>query len=93
MLNKKEFIARIAEVNTLKKVEAERALDAVLAGFQSAVATGDGVQLLGYFTVNIKDVAEVTRPNPQNRAIMITTPAHQAVKVKAGSTLQDALAK
>jgi DNA-binding protein HU-beta len=89
MLNRKSFIDLMADINDTKKVEAEKALDQVLNGIVAAVSEGEDLTLLGYFQMKIKDVAESTRPNPQNRDEKITTPAHRAVKFKSGSMLND----
>lgn len=89
-MNKKEFIDLMATVNEgMKKKEAEAALNAVLGTIENALENGEEeISFSGYMTIKVKDVAEVTRPNPQNREEMITTPAHKTVKIKVGSKLK-----
>lgn len=89
MLNKKEFVNVIAERAGTTKQQALVIIETFLEGLASVVADGNGLQLSGYLNIKIKDVAEVTRFNPQNRDEKITTPAHKAVKIKAGSHLQE----
>jgi nucleoid DNA-binding protein len=55
MLNRKEFIARMAEANEITKKEAELRLDTVLAGIEDAIIDGEGINLLGLGLTQWKD--------------------------------------
>jgi nucleoid DNA-binding protein len=89
-VNKKGFIDAMAELHDIKKVEAERIIDRFTSTLEYVVGNGMGVKLLGSMVVTVKDVAETTRPNPQDRTKSVTTPAHKKVVIKAGKALKDA---
>lgn len=86
-MNKQEFIARIAEKNNITKSEAEKALNIVLDGLVSVVpelkANNDKLQLVGYLTISVKEVAERKARNPQTGEEIII-PAKSKVAIKLG---------
>lgn len=87
-MNKKEFIASMAKRNGTTKVQASKELANVLGTLLDVSADGMELQLLGEFSTEIRDVAERSYPNPQDREQTVTVPAHKKFVIKAGSKFQ-----
>lgn len=89
-MTKTELVELIAEKAEISKAEAGR----VLAAFEEAVTEGlvkEGkVSLVGFLTLEKKERAERTARNPQTGE-SITIPARNAVTVKVGSKLKEAV--
>ena len=64
-MNKVELIAAVAAKAELSKKDAEKAIAAVVASIEEALVKGDKVQLIGFGTFEVKDVAEREGRNPQ----------------------------
>lgn len=89
-MTKTELVELMAEKAEISKAEAGRAL----AAFEEAVTEGlvkEGkVSLVGFLTLEKKERAERSARNPQTgEAIVI--PARNAVTVKVGSKLKEAV--
>lgn len=90
MINKKEFIALVAERNNTTKVEATKIVEAFLDGLEAACEQGTGVNFVGLMKAEIVDIPErhgVTKLGGEEKEW--TTPAHKEVKLKAGKTLKN----
>lgn len=91
-MNKTELIEKVAanvkEGDFASKAAAERAVNAVFESIKDAVAAGDSVQLIGFGTFECVERAERTGRNPQTGESLVT-PAHKAVKFKAGKAFKD----
>ena len=89
-MNKTELVDAIAAAADITKVQAGRALDAVLESVTETLKKGEKVTLIGFGTFETRERAARTGRNPQTgKEIQIaasTTPAF-----KAGKTLKDAL--
>ena len=86
-MNKKELVAAVAEQAGLKKVDAEKAIEAFTAVVEGALKAGDKVQLVGFGTF---EVAE--RPEREGRSgETMTIAASKNPKFKAGKALKDAI--
>lgn len=89
-MTKTELVELMAEKAGVSKAEASR----VLAAFEEAVTEGlvkEGkVSLVGFLTLEKKERAERTARNPQTGE-NITIPARNAVTVKVGSKLKEAV--
>jgi DNA-binding protein HU-beta len=83
-VNKRDLVDSIAEAATLSKVDADRALNALLASVQSAVAAGDKVTLPGFGTFAPSSRKARTGMNPQTRE-PIQIAASTSVKFTVGS--------
>ena len=91
-MNKVELVAAVAEKAELSKKDAEKAVAAVFAAIEEAVAAGDKVQLVGFGTFEVRERAARTGRNPQTGAeIMIAASKQPAFK--AGKAFKDAVAK
>lgn len=82
-----EFMAERAEVS---KAEAGRLLDAFMEGVTEGLVKEGKVSLVGFLTLEKKMKAERTARNPQTGET-ITIPARNAVTVKVGSKLKEAV--
>lgn len=91
-MNKTELVAAVAEKAELTKKEADRAVHAVLASIEEALAQGDRVQLVGFGTFEVRDRAERAGRNPKTGE-EITIPASKVPAFKAGKALREAVDK
>ncbi len=91
-MNKVELVAAVAEKAALSKKDAEKAVAAVLAAVEEAVAAGDKVQLVGFGTFEVRERAARMGRNPQTGAEM-PIPASKQPVFKAGKAIKDAVAK
>lgn len=86
-MNKTELIDAVAAKAGLSKVDAKKALDAVLDSIAEAVKSGDKVALVGFGTFSVSERAARTGRNPQTGAT-IEIAAKKSVKFKAGAGLE-----
>ncbi len=86
-MNKTELIDAVAAKAGLSKVDAKKALDAVLGSIAEAVKSGDKVALVGFGTFSVSERAARTGRNPQTGAT-IEIAAKKSVKFKAGAGLE-----
>lgn len=91
-MNKVELVAAVAEKAELSKKDAEKAVAAVFAAIEEAVAAGDKVQLVGFGTFETKQREARTGRNPRSGET-IEIPAASLPAFKAGKALKDAVAK
>ena len=89
-MNKKELVAAVAEQAGLKKVDAEKAIEAFTAVVEGALKAGDKVQLVGFGTFEVAERPEREGRNPRSGETM-TIAASKNPKFKAGMALKDAI--
>lgn len=89
-MNKTELIAAVAEKAELKKVEAEKAVNAVIATITDAMKENEKVQLVGFGTFEVRERAAREGKNPRNGE-KILIPASKVPAFKAGKSLKDAV--
>lgn len=89
-MNKTELVASVAEKAGMTKKDAEKAINAFFDSVESALATDDKVQIIGFGTFEAKARAERKGRNPQTGA-EITIPASKTPVFKAGKGLKDAI--
>ena len=71
-MNKAELINAVAEKAELSKKDSEAAINAAFAAITNALKNGDKVQLIGFGTFEVKDVAAREGRNPKTgETIMI----------------------
>lgn len=85
-MNKTELIAKVAEIAGLSKVDAKKAVDAVVDAVKDTLKAGDKVQVPGIITLAVEERAARKGVNPATGAT-ITIPAKKVVKAKIGSEL------
>jgi len=89
-MNKNEFIDRVADLSSMSKTDATRAVDAVFDAITQALKRGDDVRLVGFGTFSASRRGPRDGRNPRTgEAIKI--PASIQPKFAAGKGLKDAL--
>ncbi|KUK31513.1 MAG: DNA-binding protein Hup [Thermoanaerobacterales bacterium 50_218] len=89
-MNKAELINCVAEKAEMTKKDAEKAVNAVFAAIEEALARGEKVQLVGFGTFEIRERAARTGRNPQTGE-EIQIPATKVPAFRAGKALKDAV--
>ena len=87
-MKKSELVAIMAEKADLKKVDAEKALNAFIGGVQNAVKAGDKVSLIGFGTFEARERAAREGKNPQTGE-KIKIAACKVPAYKAGKAFKD----
>jgi len=85
-MNKKDLIDAMAEIANMKKVEAERALNALMEAVTEALASGEKVRIAGFESFYVTERAERRGRNPRTGE-EITIPAKKVVKFKQSKNL------
>lgn len=89
-MNKTELIGAVAEKASMTKKDLEKAVNAVLAAVQEALAKGEKVQLVGFGTFEVRQRAARTGRNPQTgKEIKIA--ATKVPAFRPGKALKDAV--
>ena len=83
-MNKSELIEIAAAKAEVSKSLAAKVIDAALDASVEAAKKGEGLQLVGYATINVVNKAARKAKNPRTGAI-VNIPAKKVVKIKAGS--------
>ena len=89
-MNKQELIATVAEKTELPKKDAEKAVNAIVASIEEALAQGEKVQLVGFGTFEIRERAARKGRNPQTGE-EINIAAAKVPVFKAGKALRSAV--
>ncbi len=89
-MNKGEFIDAVAEAAGMSKVDAGRAVDAVVSVIGKTLQKGDTVTLVGFGTFEVRSRAARSGRNPKTGEA-ITIPASKAPAFKVGKALKDAV--
>jgi len=88
-VNKQELVTSVAEKSGLTKKDSEKAVNAVFASIEEALAKGDKVQLLvGFGTFEVRSRAARKGRNPQTGE-EIEIAAAKVPAFKAGKSLRD----
>lgn len=85
-----ELVNYIAEETGLTKADAKRAMEAMQAGIIKGLKKDKKVTLTGFVTFTVKHKAASTARNPRTGA-SVPVAARNAVTIKAGSKLKEAL--
>lgn len=91
-MNKTELVSSIAEKSELTKKDAEKALNALFASIEEALARGEKVQLVGFGTFEVRERKARTGRNPQTGE-EIQIAAAKVPAFKAGKALKEAVEK
>lgn len=89
-MNKAEFVGAVADAAELTKVDAARAVEAVVEVIKKALKKGDTVSLVGFGTFAVRKRAARTGRNPRTGQT-IKIKASKNPSFKAGKALKDAL--
>lgn len=91
-MNKTELVSSVAEKAELTKKDAEKAVNALFASIEEALAGGEKVQLVGFGTFEVRERKARTGRNPQTGE-EIQIPAAKVPAFKAGKSLKEAVEK
>ena len=89
-MNKTELIAAMAETSGLSKKDCDAALTAFITAIETALKSGEKVQLIGFGSFEVKERAARTGRNPRTKET-IQIPEAKVPSFKAGSALKDAV--
>lgn len=89
-MNKAEFVDAVADAAELSKLEAARAVEAVLGAITKALKKGDTVTLVGFGTFQVRERSARTGRNPRT-GDEIKIAASKNPAFKAGKALRDAV--
>ncbi|MEW6107276.1 MAG: HU family DNA-binding protein [Bacillota bacterium] len=90
-MNKAELVAKVAEQTGARRKDVEKVIGATLEAVESALASGDKVQLVGFGTFEVRERAARTGRNPRTGA-SIKIAASRVPVFKAGKALKDKVA-
>jgi DNA-binding protein HU-beta len=90
-VNKAELIAVVSEKTGFTKKDSEAAVNAALAGIESALVSGEKVQLIGFGTFETRQRKARMGRNPRKPDEVIEISAAKAPVFKAGKALKDAV--
>ena len=91
-MNKTELITVMAETSGLSKKDCDVALAAFIAAIETALKSGDKVQLVGFGSFEVKKREARVGRNPKTKEA-IQIPASTVPTFKAGKALKDAVSK
>lgn len=91
-MNKTELVAAVTKETGLKRVEAEKAVNALLKVVEQELKAGEKVQLIGFGTFESKKRPARVARNPRTGK-EIKVPASKAPTFKASKVLKDELNK
>ena len=89
-MTKTDLVNVVVAESGLKKKEAEVAVNAVFDAIANALKSGDKVQLIGFGTFEVKDVAEREGRNPKTGE-SIKIPASKKPSFSASKALKDSV--
>ena len=89
-MNKTELITVMAETSGLSKKDCVAALAAFIATIETALKSGDKVQLIGFGSFEVKERAARTGRNPRTKE-PVEIPASKAPAFKAGQAFKEAI--
>ena len=89
-MTKANLIDAIAAKAEIKKVDAEKALNAVIDVITEALKAGEKVQITGFGSFDVKQNEEREGVNPATKE-KITIKASKTPKFSAGKSLKDAV--
>lgn len=87
-MNKGELIKAMAEKTGFTNKDAAAAYEAFIASVTDALKAGEKVQLVGFGTLEVKEVAAKTGINPQTKA-PVEIPACKKPVMKFGKAYKD----
>lgn len=89
-MNKSELIAAMVEASGLTKKDCEAALTAFTGAVETAMKSGDKVQMVGFGSFEVKERPARVGRNPRTGESM-TYPACKVPVFKPGKVLKDAI--
>lgn len=90
-MNKMELISDISEISGLKKIDAEKVLDAFMSVVEKELVKGEDIRLVGFGTFSVAKRSQTEGRNPKTGESIII-PAKFVPKFKPGKQLKDSIA-
>jgi len=90
-VNKSELVKALAEKAEFTQKDAAKALEAMVATIQDALAKGDKVQIIGFGSFEVRDRKERKVISPATRKESVV-PATKVPAFKPGKSLKEAIA-
>jgi DNA-binding protein HU-beta len=91
-LSKGDLVAKMAEIASISKAAAEKALDGLIDTITSALKKGTDVALVGFGTFTVSKRKARKGRNPKDGSV-VNIPAKKVPKFKAGKSLKEAVNK
>ena len=92
VVNKSEFVSRVAKEADVSATEADRAVKAVLAVITDALKSGEDVAFAGFGKFSVSERAARTGVNPQDPTKKVEIPARTVPRFTPGAVLKEAVA-
>jgi DNA-binding protein HU-beta len=92
IVNKSEFVSKVAEEADMSAADADRAVKAVLAVITDALRSGEDVAFAGFGKFSVSERAARTGVNPQDPTKKVQIPARTVPRFTAGAVLKEAVA-
>jgi DNA-binding protein HU-beta len=92
IVNKSEFVSKVAEEAEMSAADADRAVKAVLAVITDALRSGEDVAFAGFGKFSVSERAARTGVNPQDPTKKVQIPARTVPRFSAGAVLKEAVA-
>ncbi len=89
-MTKTQLIDKIAKDNEMTKKQAAQAVDAVLAALEGTLTAGESIQLLGFGSFAVKEIAAHNGRNPRTGEV-VEIAASRRVTFTPSKTLKDKL--
>lgn len=89
-MTKTDLIAKVADMAGMTKVDANKAIDAVVEAVQASLAKGEKVTWTGFGTFEVRNRAARMGRNPQTGAPLHIA-ASKTPAFKSGKSLKDAV--
>jgi len=87
---KKDIVCRVQEATGLSLAKAEEAVEAVLAEMKNALASGEGINIIGFGGFHVADKNPRPGRNPRTGEALII-PARKVVTFRASEKLKEAI--
>ena len=90
-MTKAELVEFVREQTELRKVDAAKAVAAVLDGVKDTLKKGGKVQIVGFGTFEVRKRSARTGRNPQDPTKIVKIPEKKVPVFKAGKLLREAV--
>lgn len=92
VVNKSEFVSRVAQEADMSAADADRAVKAVLAVITDALKGHEEVAFAGFGKFTVSERAARTGVNPQDPSKKVQIPARTVPRFTPGAVLKEAVA-
>ena len=89
-MTKTQLIEKIAKENEMTKKQVAAVVDAWIAAVEETLAAGENIQIAGFGSFAVKEIAAHTGRNPRTNE-PVEIPASRRVTFSAGKALKDKL--